>query len=78
MTVKFVVENNLSFGVVDSLSFHELVDILRPGLSQKYGARPNQKKLSESIMVWAGKTRAHDITCLSKLCANSHVESDSC
>ena len=73
-----MVENNLLFGVVDSLNFYELVDILRPGLSQKYGARPNRKKVSESVMVGAGKNRAHDITGLSELCANIHGESDSC
>ena len=73
-----MVKNNLSFGVVDSLSFRELVDILRPGLSQKYGARPNLKKVSESVMVRAEKNRAHDITSLSELCANSRGESDSC
>ena len=73
-----MVKNNLLFAVVDSLSFHELVDILRPGLSQKYGSRLNQKKLSESIMLREGKNRAHDITGLSELCANSRGESDSC
>ena len=73
-----MVKNSLLLAIVDSLSFHKLVDILRPGLSQKYGARPNQKKLSESVMVRAVKSRDHDITGLSELYANSLGESDSC
>ena len=73
-----MVKNNLLFAVVDSLSFHELVDILRPGLSQKYGAHPNQKKLSESVMVWAVKNQDHDISGLSEFYANSCGDSDSC